>query len=317
MRERRLVPAGRVRTVLVVLVAPVGQGVAAFSLAGVATGVRPPVGHGAVEALHLAVGLWSARPRPLRGDRQGLPGVTPQVRSVGASVVRQHLFDGDAVFAEPMDGSVHDDDGGDGGLVIVDLGVRDTGVVVDDGVDERVTELRVAPLALRLPRGRRTIAFSLASADVAPSTAVGDVPELLHVHVRQRAGVGVLVSANRLARGPVDVRQSVEAGRREDSMHGGRGDAEAGRELDRPFPQAHSQADAPLRHRLRGLVRRRPRARRPVVHGLPGPVAVGPPLHRRPRHLEAGGDLTDRPPDDDDETGHLEPVSGCESCVGV
>ena len=48
---------------LVVLVEPVGEGIAAFVLARVAARIRPTVGHGAVESLDLAVGLWAVWPR--------------------------------------------------------------------------------------------------------------------------------------------------------------------------------------------------------------------------------------------------------------
>jgi len=53
------------------------------------------------------------------------------------------------------------------------------------------------------------------------------------------------------------------------------------------------------------------------VHRLTGEVAVDPPLHRRPGHLEPGGDLTDRPSLINDEAGDLEPVAGRQGCVGV
>lgn len=87
-REGRLVAAGRVRTVLVVLVNPIGEGIASFLLAAVTASVGPPVSHGAVEALNLAVGLRTVRARPLRRDRQGLAGIAPQMRAVRAAVVR-------------------------------------------------------------------------------------------------------------------------------------------------------------------------------------------------------------------------------------
>jgi hypothetical protein len=50
-------------------VEPVGEGIAAFVLARVAARIRPAVGHGAVESLDLAVGLWAVWPRSLRSDR--------------------------------------------------------------------------------------------------------------------------------------------------------------------------------------------------------------------------------------------------------
>src|SRR5690606_558173 len=65
------------------------------------------------------------------------------------------------------------------------------------------------------------------------------------------------------------------------------------------------------------LVRRALRTRGPVVHGLAGAVAVDPALHGRPRDLESGGDLTDRPALLDDELGNLQTVTRCEGSVGM
>lgn len=104
---------------LVVVVEPAGAGISPFPLAGVAAGVGPSVGHRSVEGLHLAVGLRPVRARPLRGDRQGLTGVAPQVRPVGAAVVRQHTLDGVEAVGEPFDGAVKDADRGECGLLIV------------------------------------------------------------------------------------------------------------------------------------------------------------------------------------------------------
>ena len=46
---------------VVVLVEPCWQSLAAFAFGGVAAGVAPAVGQGAVEAFDLAVGLWPVR----------------------------------------------------------------------------------------------------------------------------------------------------------------------------------------------------------------------------------------------------------------
>ena len=135
---------------------------------------------------------------------------------------------------------MQDSDGGGSGLVVVDLGVGDARVIVDDGVHERVPELGVAPLVLRLVGGGGAIPLSLASADVSPAAAVGDVPELLHVHVHEGASVVVFVPADWLAGGTVDVGKPIHARVREDAVGRGRGDTEPGRELNWPFPQAQS-----------------------------------------------------------------------------
>lgn len=235
-----MVPARSVGAVLVVLVQPVGEGVSAFLLAGVAAGVGPPVTHRAVEPLHFSVGLRPVRAGELRTDRQRLAGVAPQVRPVCPTVVGQHSFDGHATFGEPLDRPVQDGDGGYGRLVVVDLGVRDAGVVVNDGVHERVPKLGVAVLVARLAWGDGAVPPALAATDVALAAAVGDVPELLHVHVNQRPGVGVLVPADGFTGGPVDVGQPVQAGRGEDAMHGGGCNVESGSELNGSFPHSHS-----------------------------------------------------------------------------
>jgi hypothetical protein len=150
--------------------------------------------------------------------------------------------------------------GGGGGLVVVDLGVGDAGVVVDDGVDEGVAHLRAVPF-LWLPGRRCPFLVALGAADVAPAAALWDVSELLHVHVEQRAGVGVLVAANRLTGRSVDVRQPVQPRRGEDAVHRRRRDTVPRRELNGPFPQPGSQADASLRRRPVRLGRRALRAR--------------------------------------------------------
>ena len=100
---------------------------------------------------------------------------------------------------------MQDSDGGDSGFVVVNLGVGDARVVIDDGVHERIPELGVAPLVLRLAGSDGTIPRSLTSPDVSPAPTVGDVPELLDVHVQQVPGTFVLVAAHRLPGGSVDM----------------------------------------------------------------------------------------------------------------
>ena len=241
---------------LVVLVQPIRQGVASFLLAGVAAGVGPPVGHGPVEALYLAVGLRPVRTRPLRGDREGLAGVPPQVRAIGATVVGQHPLHGDAAIGKPRHSPMQDPDRGDGGLVVVDLGVRDAGVVVNDGVHERVPEPGVVPLALRLTRCRRSVVVALAAADVAPAAAVGDVAELLHVDVQHRPGLVVLVAADRLPGCPVDMRKPVQVRVDEDPVNRRRSDPQPASELHGSFSKTETELDAALRRLRVGLVRR-------------------------------------------------------------
>ena len=91
------------------------------------------------------------------------------------------------MVGEPVHRAGPDTDSGHGGFVVVDLGVGDAGVVVDDGVNECVPELGVVPLVLRFVRCDGAALPVLLSTDVAPA-AVGNVPDLLHTHMHQRAG---------------------------------------------------------------------------------------------------------------------------------
>src|SRR5690606_979919 len=98
------------------------------------------------------------------------------MRPVGTAVVGQYSLDRDPTLGEPVDSSLQDANGSDSSLVVVDLGVRDAGVVVDHGVDVGVAQLGSAVLIAWLVRRGDAVAVALASADVAPATAVGDVP---------------------------------------------------------------------------------------------------------------------------------------------
>ena len=60
-------------------------------------------------------------------------------------------------------------------------------------------------------------------------------------------GVWMLVMADRFTGRTIDVRVPVQPRRGQDVVHRGRGDAESRGELNRSFPQTHSQADAAFR----------------------------------------------------------------------
>jgi len=62
----------------------------------------------------------------------------------------------------------------------------------------------------RLVRRRSAVTQALGASDVAPTTAVGDVAQLLHIHVQQLTGVRVFVAAYRLTGDPVYVCQPVD-----------------------------------------------------------------------------------------------------------
>ena len=57
----------------------------------------------------------------------------------------------------------------------MDLGVGDTGMVVNDGMDVGLAHQRVPVLVLLLVRSGGAVLLALLSADVAPAPAVGNV----------------------------------------------------------------------------------------------------------------------------------------------
>ena len=138
----------------------------------------------------------------------------------------------------------------------MDLGVGDAGVVVDHGVDVGLAHERIPPLVAGLVGCGGSVAVALLSADVAPAAAVGDVAELLHVDVQHRPGVVVLVAADGLPGGAVDVGEPVQPGVDQDPVDRGRCDPEPAGELDRAFAQSEAKPDAALRSCVAGLVRR-------------------------------------------------------------
>src|SRR5690625_2511222 len=91
-------------------------------------------------------------------------------------------------------------------------------------------------------------------------------PSFFTIHVHERPGVVMLVTADRFTCSAVDVCEPVQPGGCEDAMHGGRRDAEPARKLNRPLAKSHAQAHAPLHRRLARLVWRGLWARGPVMH---------------------------------------------------
>ena len=105
-----------------------------------------------MEALDFAVGLGPVGPGPLRGDAELGAGVAPEVGrgrqlplsdSTRSTMTPRSANQATAWRRTP--------DGGGGGLVVVDLGVGDAGVVIEDGVHERGADLGVAVVLGRMP----------------------------------------------------------------------------------------------------------------------------------------------------------------------
>ena len=139
-----------------------------------------------MEAFDLAVGLWSAWTGELRPDTTFGACVSPGVGSVGGTVVREHPFDADAADGEPGHCPFQNTDRSLGFLIVVDLGVSNTGVVIDHGVNERVPHENAAMFASFRAAGRRPVPIALLSSDESPTAAVGKYPgSLIHVDVKK------------------------------------------------------------------------------------------------------------------------------------
>ena len=85
-------------------------------------------------------------------------------------------------------------------------------MVIDDGMHECISELRIAIDVARLVLRRGAVLLALVATDVTPAATVGNVAELLHVYVHHRSRVIMLVAADGLTCFAVDMRESVQAG---------------------------------------------------------------------------------------------------------
>src|SRR4029453_8139468 len=144
------------------------------------------------------------------------------VGAVAGSVVGEHPFDHrDAVVGEPGGGAGPEPGGGVAAFVGEDLGVGKAGGVVDRGVQVAVSGLG---------GGCAAVAASRSPAEDLVAAAVGNVAQLLDVHVHQLTGPVTFVtshySADVLAGGPVQVGQAGQPVAAQDRVDGGGGHAE-------------------------------------------------------------------------------------------
>jgi hypothetical protein len=192
-------------------------------------------------------------------------------------------------------------------------------VVVEHGVHERGAQQRSAVLVAGLVRRCRSVLVALPAAGVAPPAAVGDVAQLLDVDVQQRAGGVVLVAADRLTAGAVDVGEPVDPAAAQDRVHRGGRQTEPIGDGHRPQPLFPPQVHDPAHDRLWGAPRAVVRPAGPIGHaGLPGgAVAVGPPLGRGPGDVEHRRRVADRPAGLDHRASELEAVAWGQGGISV
>src|SRR5690606_28612780 len=138
------------------------------------------VGKGAVESLDFSVGLRPIGSGAFGCDVQFGAGITPGVGPIRRSVVGQNALHNDSVFGEPRRGPLQHADRRGGFLIGADLGVGHPGVVVDDGVYERDSDL--GPVAVAAFTGASGsgagVGFAVRSAEELVPAAIGDVGEL-------------------------------------------------------------------------------------------------------------------------------------------
>jgi hypothetical protein len=127
----------------------------------------------------------------LGGAGELLAGLTPGIAAVAAAVVGQDSLDGDPASPEPALCAVQEPSSGLAGLVAVDLGIGQPGVVINGGVDEAVAGQGVM-VAAALAAGAVGLAVALAggAAQEPVATTSRDVAQLLDIDVDQGARVG-------------------------------------------------------------------------------------------------------------------------------
>src|SRR5690625_1796574 len=162
---------------VVVVVIPDADRIAPFVLAVVGAGVETFIGHQSLVALDLPVVAGRVAPGALVASDERAGRATERFGGVVRSVVRDQAGDPrDAVSGEERQGAVEEPDGRRGSLVLERLGVGQAREPVLHRVEVGVADfLLVSALACQ-----RLVA---AAAVGPPAATVGDLPDLLHVHV--------------------------------------------------------------------------------------------------------------------------------------
>ena len=168
---------------VVIVMDPDRDGLSPFVLGLVGAGVEALVGQDPLVPLDLPVMAGSVDPRALVASDERAGRAVERRGGVVRAVVGDQAGDpGDAVGSEEGSGAVEEGDGRDGFLVLERLGVGQAGEPVDDRVEVGVADL----LLVGAFAGEGLFA---AAAVGPPAAAVGDLPDLLHVHVDHVARV--------------------------------------------------------------------------------------------------------------------------------
>src|SRR5699024_3886214 len=168
---------------VVVVVVPDHDGLASGGFAGVGAGVEAFVGEDPLVALDFSVVAGCVGPGALVAADECAGRSTKRRGCVVAAVVGDQPGDpGDAVGGEERAGAGEESDGRHCVLVLERLGVRQAGVAVLHGVQVGVAAL----LLVGALAGESLLA---AAAMGPPAAAVGNLTDLLDVHVNHVAGI--------------------------------------------------------------------------------------------------------------------------------
>lgn len=134
----------------------------------------------------LPLGLGSVGAGAFGSNTQLEAGSGPCLGPVAAAVVGQYALDGDTTVGKPGHRPAQDCGRGFSGLVGVDLGIDDMGMVVDHGMHERVSQQRITVAVAAGSGCGGALAAPGHASDEPPTTTIGDVAQLLDVDMDQR-----------------------------------------------------------------------------------------------------------------------------------
>lgn len=89
----------------------------------------------------------------------------------------------------------------------MDLGISDTGMVVDHGVHKRISQQRIVMTVAAGTGCGCPVAAAGRASDEPPATTIGDVAQLFDIDMNQRSGMRMLVAADHFPGADVDVGQ--------------------------------------------------------------------------------------------------------------
>ncbi len=248
---------------------PLGEQCCAFGVAGVGPGVGPLLEGGAVEPLHLRVGLRPIRPGPLVLDILA-QGRGEQFGAVASAVVGEHSLNRDPNGVEIGVRPLPERCRGLLLLVFEEFAVGEPGAVVDGIVDVPVADLAALSVLLAGCTAQHLV-----------TAAVGDPAELLDVDVDQVAWCFVDVGV-RLLRRPLDPHPGRGVGPRQpratvaeqNLVHRRDRHPQPIGNPGRPPPSADPQPDHTTLDPSRCPSRRGPRTRGSISHAVPAVLAV-------------------------------------------